>query len=82
MAPRSGAGRHSEHDAIVYPDPRSFQVLPWRPESLVARMFSDVRLPGGEPLPTDPRYALRRALERAGELGFTTVDRTRLLRAP
>ncbi len=66
-----GGARRSERDAIAYPDPRSFQVLPWRPESLVARMFSDVRLPGGEPFPTDPRYALRRALERAAELGFT-----------
>jgi glutamine synthetase len=66
-----GGARRSERDAIAYPDPRSFQVLPWRPESLVARMFCDVRLPGGEPFPTDPRYALRRALERAGELGLT-----------
>ncbi|MBA3422300.1 MAG: glutamine synthetase [Thermoleophilaceae bacterium] len=66
-----GGARRSERDAIAYPDPRSFQVLPWRPESLVARMFCDVRLPGGEPFPTDPRYALRRALERAAELGFT-----------
>ncbi|MBA3369867.1 MAG: glutamine synthetase [Thermoleophilaceae bacterium] len=65
-----GGERGAERDAIAHPDPRSFQILPWRPESLVARMFCDVRLPGGEPFPSDCRFALRRTLERAAELGF------------
>ena len=48
----------SERDAIAHPDPNTFQVLPWRPDSLVARMFCDVRLPDGEPYPGDSRHAL------------------------
>jgi glutamine synthetase len=37
----------------------------------VARMFCDVRLPSGEPFSGDPRYVLRRNLERARRQGFT-----------
>jgi glutamine synthetase len=31
-----GGARRSGRDAIAHPGPRSFQILPWRPESLVA----------------------------------------------
>ena len=34
-----GSARLHERDVIAHPDPRTFQVLPWRPGSLVARMF-------------------------------------------
>ena len=63
-----GAARGGEQDAIAHPDPATFQVLPWRPESLVARMFCDVRRPDGDPHPGDSRHALRRVLARASEL--------------
>lgn len=66
-----GAARLLERDAIAHPDPATFEVLPWRPDSLVARMFCDVRLPDGSPHPGDPRHALQRALAKAAELGFT-----------
>jgi glutamine synthetase len=66
-----GGSRRSERDAIAHPDPATFQVLPWRPGSLVARMFCDVRLPDGEPYPGDPRHALRRVLAQAAEMGYT-----------
>src|SRR3982750_2080301 len=36
-----GTTRLRERDAIAHPDPATFQVLPWRPGSLVARMFCD-----------------------------------------
>src|SRR5216117_802849 len=37
-----------ESDMIAMPDPRTFAVLPWRPEeeNAVARMFCDVQVPG------------------------------------
>jgi glutamine synthetase len=67
-----GSARLLERDAIAHPDPATFEVLPWRPGSLVARMFCDVRLPDGSPHPGDSRHALRRELARAAELGFTS----------
>ena len=66
-----GASRLREHDVIAHPDPRTFQVLPWRPDSLVARMFCDVRQPDGEPFGGDSRAALGRVLDQAGALGYT-----------
>lgn len=66
-----GTARRGERDAIAYPDPATFQVLPWRPGSLVGRMFCDVRMPDGAPHPGDSRLALWRALGRAAELGYT-----------
>jgi glutamine synthetase len=66
-----GASRLREHDVIAMPDPRTFQVLPWRPDSLVARMFCDVRQPDGTPFGGDSRAALCRVLDQASGLGYT-----------
>lgn len=38
-----------ELDAIAHPDPTTFELLPWRPDAAVARMFCDVKLPDGTP---------------------------------
>src|SRR6201995_2987390 len=61
-----------ESDMIAVPDPSTFALLPWREgdEDLVARMFCDIRVPGGGPYEGDPRWILRRARERAGEPGL------------
>jgi glutamine synthetase len=66
-----GGVRLAERDVIAHPDPRTFQVLPWRPGSLVARMFCDVRLPDSSPFAGDSRHALRRTLGQAADLGYT-----------
>lgn len=66
-----GASRLREHDVIAHPDPRTFQVLPWRPDSIVSRMFCDVRQPDGEPFGGDSRLVLRRVLDQAAALGYT-----------
>lgn len=66
-----GTARLRERDVIVHPDPRTFQVLPWRPDAVVGRMFGDVRLPDGSPFPGDARHALRRVLGQAADLGYT-----------
>jgi glutamine synthetase len=67
-----GFARAGESDMIAIPDPSTFQLLPWRPrERRVARMFCDIHLPDGSPFPGDPRYVLKRNLERAAALGFT-----------
>ncbi len=68
-----GFARIDESDLVAYPDPETFVLLPWRPKDnhAVARMFCDVLMPGGEPFEGDPRYVLKRNLERAASLGYT-----------
>ena len=41
------------------------------PDGGVARMFCDIYTPDGQPFWGDPRYVLRRNLEKAAERGFT-----------
>lgn len=60
-----------ESDCVAYPDPETFQILPWRPKELgVARMFCDVKTTEGETFEGDPRAALRRVCEHAQDLGY------------
>jgi glutamine synthetase len=67
-----GFARVDESDMMALPDPSTFQVLPWRPqENAVARMFCDINWPGGRPFEGDPRYVLKRNLQRAADMGFT-----------
>jgi glutamine synthetase len=67
-----GFARSGEADMTALPDASTFQILPWRPkERRVARMFCDIHLPDGSPFPGDPRYILKRNLQRAAALGFT-----------
>ena len=67
-----GFARIEESDMIAVPDPQTLAILPWRPQDgAVARLICDLRLPGGKPYPGDPRYALRRMLERAAEKGYS-----------
>lgn len=67
-----GFTRIEESDMIAIPDPTTFAILPWRPkEKAVARMFCDIYRPDGKPYEGDPRYALKRNLEKMKEMGFT-----------
>jgi len=64
--------RVEEHDMVANPDPKTFQILPWRPkENAVARMFADIHYVDGKPFEGDPRYCLKRQLKKAAGLGFT-----------
>ena len=67
-----GFSRIQEADMIAKPDPTTFQLLPWRPdEGGVARMFCDIVTPAGEPFDGDPRWALKRNLQKLSERGYT-----------
>jgi glutamine synthetase len=59
-----------ESDMIAMPDVSTFKILPWRPGGTVARMFTDVLTPDGEPYVGDPRQILRRNIEKASDLGY------------
>lgn len=60
-----------ESDLVAIPDPETFCILPWRGEEQpVGRMICDIVEPGGKPYEGDPRYILKKALERAKKMGF------------
>lgn len=66
-----GYARIQEADMLARPDPATFQILPWRDDEQVARMFCDIVTPDGTPFEGDPRTVLKRNLERASALGYT-----------
>ncbi|HZD67232.1 MAG TPA: glutamine synthetase beta-grasp domain-containing protein, partial [Acidimicrobiales bacterium] len=67
-----GFSRVHESDVLAKPDPKTFQLVPWRAdEAPVARVFCDVLNLDGSPFEGCPRNVLRRALHRAGESGFS-----------
>ncbi len=64
-----------ESDMLAMPDPRTFATLPWRPaDHGVARIFCDILTPERTPYEGDPRYVLRRAIERMEGLGFDALN--------
>jgi glutamine synthetase len=69
-----GFVRIQESDMRLEPDPSTFAVLPWRRDEngAAARLICDViDTQTGEPFAGDPRFVLKRALERAEEMGYT-----------
>ncbi|MFQ5809408.1 MAG: glutamine synthetase family protein [Armatimonadota bacterium] len=68
-----GFARIDESDMVAMPDPSTFVLLPWRPKGhrSVARMFCDIVEPDGSPHAGDPRWALKQALKRAADMGYT-----------
>ncbi|WP_195419818.1 glutamine synthetase beta-grasp domain-containing protein, partial [Collinsella sp. D33t1_170424_A12] len=60
-----------EADMLAFPDPSTFQVLPWRPShDGAARIFCDVCTPDRELFAGDPRECLRRMFYKAEKAGF------------
>jgi glutamine synthetase len=71
----TGFNAIEESDMVAIPDPETFQLMPWKEgETKVARMICDIVTPDGKPYEGDPRYVLRRALERMTSLGFDTFN--------
>ena len=67
-----GFVRIEESDMLLAPDLSTFRVFPWGDEqSRIGRLICDITTPDGSPFAGDPRYALKRQIQRAGELGFT-----------
>lgn len=67
-----GFARIEESDMVAMPDPSTFVVLPWRAsqEENVARMFCDILKPDGTPYEGDPRWALKKNLKKAEDMGY------------
>jgi glutamine synthetase len=68
-----GFTRIAESDQYLAPDMDTFHEIPWQPASGTrgtARVICDVFTPRGQPFAGDPRYVLRRQVERARAMGF------------
>ncbi len=70
-----GFVRINESDQYLHPDLDSFTVLPWRPQQgKVARLICDVYNPDGTPFVGDPRGVLKKVLQKAESMGFTSFN--------
>jgi glutamine synthetase len=66
-----GFARIAESDMLLMPIPETFRVLPWHTgDEKTARFICDLLSPNGEMFEGDPRYALKRVVEEAEEMGF------------
>jgi glutamine synthetase len=75
-----GFARIAESDMFLVPDLATFSPIPWeqgidadgrQTETGSARVICDVFTPNGDPFPGDPRWVLRRQMEKAAKLGYT-----------
>lgn len=67
----AGFARIDESDMVAMPDPSTFRILPWKAsDHVVAAMFCDILEPEGNPYQGDPRWVLKKNLERAAQLGY------------
>lgn len=70
-----GFVRIEESDMYLRPDTNSFVIYPWRPQTgKVARLICDVYNPDGTPFDGDPRYVLKKMLEKATAMGYDTFN--------
>ena len=59
-------------DLLLFPDPATLSVLPWRPaQGRVVRFYCDIRYPDGTPFEGDGRHLLREANRRARRAGYS-----------
>lgn len=68
-----GFTRIFESDMYLKLDHSTYAVIPWTKngtQPAVARFMCDVYMPDGSPFEGDPRYLLKRQLERARKMGF------------
>ncbi|MCD8003599.1 MAG: glutamine synthetase family protein [Clostridia bacterium] len=67
-----GFDRGAKSDLLLFPDPSTLTVLPWRPShGKVVRMFSDIRRADGTPFAPDSRRILARAEADAKDAGIS-----------
>ena len=66
-----GFGNERRSDLLLFPDPDTLSVLPWRPEhGRVVRMFCTIKSPDGTPFECDTRSLLVKAVSEAKEAGL------------
>lgn len=72
-----GFTRIEESDMLLRPDYNTFLIFPeaieGRERGKVARLICDITHPDGKPFAGDPRYALKKQLERLQKAGFDNM---------
>ena len=59
-------------DLFLFPDPNTMSILPWRSmDGSVIRMYCDIQYPDGTPFERDVRYILKKAVNKAKEMGIS-----------
>lgn len=69
-----GFVRIEESDMYLKPDPNTFLILPWKntsSNSKTARLICDIYDSNEEPFTGSPRYALKKVLQEAKDMGYT-----------
>jgi glutamine synthetase len=70
-----GFVRIEESDMYLYPDYNSWVVYPWESDNgKIAGLTCDIYNPDGTPFEGDPRGILKKVMEEAKELGFTSFN--------
>ncbi|NLE04553.1 MAG: type I glutamate--ammonia ligase [Crenarchaeota archaeon] len=63
-----------ESDMVLYPDPTTFDILPWRPkEKSSCRLICDIYTPQNKRFEADPRYILERQVEKCTKSGYKFI---------
>ncbi len=58
-------------DLLLFPDPSTITVLPWRPEpGRVARFYCDIKNPDKSAFTHDSRYILKQMIKRCEDMGY------------
>jgi glutamine synthetase len=66
-----GFVRIEESDMLLVPNFGTLRVFPWGdPQNRVGRLICDIHRPDGTPFDGDPRFVLKRQIERAASMGF------------
>lgn len=67
----SGFKNEDSTDLLLFPDPTTLKVLPWRPQQgRVVRLFCDIKNQDGTAFEGDVRNVLKKAVEKTEEMGF------------
>jgi len=66
-----GFGNVTESDLLLFPDPSTLSILPWRPgPGRVVRFFCGIKNPDGKPFPYDARNILKEVERRCRDMGY------------
>ena len=68
----AGFSEVEQSDMLLLPDPKTLSIIPWRPQhGKVARLICDIKNYDGTQFSGDPRYILKKSVEKATKLGYT-----------
>ncbi len=66
-----GFSEVDKSDLLLFPDPETLALLPWRPNvNSVLRFYCDIKNPNNTNFESDSRYILKKAIQKLHELGF------------